>query len=110
MSYEQACEQLYNERLSQKEKLMQARDKFRQQVLDRQNKNVQHNGVVKSEYKSEMVVDATFRMPDVLPANENQLKYLIFQNIELIQNNPARKAESQLNIKRIKAFINEQKK
>lgn len=109
MSYQEACAQLYNDRIEQQRRLQEKRSAFRQSVLDRQNKKLQPDGTIKSAHKSEVVVDADFVMPDILPDNEDRLKWLIFQNIELIQNNPERKKEGQANIKRIKAFINEQK-
>lgn len=112
MSYESLCQQLYEERLSIKKKQEEKSELFRQSILNRQNKNYQPN--VSSQHPNSATTkidtDFDFIMPDILPNDEAKLKWLIFQNIELIQNNPDRKAEGQQNIKRIKVFINEKKK
>ncbi len=100
MTYEESCEQLYRARLEQKDRLQLSRDKFRQSVLDRQNKQA-HAGI-RNENKSELAIDPAFIMPDTLPDDEAQLKWLIFQNLELISKVPERMKEAKENIKLIK--------
>lgn len=110
MSYEQLCMKMYEERIERKSIQQNKRDRFRQSVLNKQNKAFQHTTNNIRCIIEEQGEKFNLVMPEILPIDENKLKYLIFQNLELIQKVPERKKEAQLNIKRIKDFINEQKK
>lgn len=102
MTYQQACEQLYEQRIAEKNAKEQRRNKFRQSVLDRQNKEAQYKKFIP---ETDIAEDTTyqFAMPETLPNDTDKLKWLIFQNIEMMQKHPEKTKEAKGNIKRIKA-------
>lgn len=110
MSYESKLNDLYLQRMEDKTKKEESRQRFRQSILEKQNKKFKNKIDNISRIIEPLEMQSDFAMPDSLPNNENKLKYLIFQNLELIQKVPERKKEAQANIKSIKDFINEQKK
>lgn len=104
MSYEKLCEELYNERIAQKSQKELRRQKFRQSVIDRQLSGVSSKS--KNSIKPhQMVYENYFVMPDTLPNDIDKLKWLIFQNIEIMQKEPVRTKEAKENIKAIKSHI-----
>lgn len=103
MSYESLCNQLYLDRLAAKTKKDKMRKEFRDMVL---NRHIEKINKELQTVKTEIVqINENFVMPDVLPTENDKLKWLIFQNIELIKNSPDRKQEAELNIKLIKQHI-----
>lgn len=107
MSYESACEDLYNQRLAEKQQERDRRDNFRKSIIEKQNSKANNHVYPLAKSTSE-VVDICFTMPDVLPDNEDKLKWLIFQNIEMMQKDVNKTKEAKENIKKIKAFIKSQ--
>ena len=110
MSYELLCASLYEERLEKKKKLDQSRNRFRQSVLDRQNRIAASPSASKEdEVVSDQEDEIAFVMPEILPSEERKLKWLIFQNLDMKKRFPDKAKEADGNIKRIKDFITENK-
>ena len=105
MSYEKLCEELYNNRLAEKEAKELRRQQFRQSVIDRQLQERESKHHAKGDTSKKMEAEECFEMPEVLPDNIDKLKWLIFQNIEIIQKDTSKAKEAKENIKRIKAHI-----
>jgi len=101
MSYEAYCQKLYEERLAEKAAAIERRERFKQSVIDRQNAAIKTpHSIIKKPVEVE-----DFIMPETLPNDVDQLKWLIFQNITMKQRTPERTKEADANIKLIKSAL-----
>jgi len=112
MSYESALSEMYAARLAAKQRKEKSRQSFRESIINKQNHAASLNSNRTYRHNAEVTQDVLddFKMPETLPCEEAKLKWLIFQNLELMRKCPGRVIEAKANIKKIKDFNSEQKK